>query len=147
MKLTWIVVADSCRARFFSMQSRSQPWTELEDLLHMDSKLREAELVSDRQGGLAGSHGGTGHPFEAPTDLKHRELASFAKQIAEKLEQGRVAHRYDNLLLAAPPVVLGALRQALNPQVLELAVETLDKHLVDEAAADIRESMLFSPDQ
>jgi hypothetical protein len=34
MFATWILVADSCRARFFSMHSRNESLSELEDMVH-----------------------------------------------------------------------------------------------------------------
>jgi hypothetical protein len=85
MSSTWVVVTDSSRARFFLMESRNEPLTELEDMTHATTRLHEREIISDRQGNLAGGHGEGGHAFEAPTDLKQHELEVFAKQIADKL--------------------------------------------------------------
>lgn len=142
MSNTWIVVADSSKARFFTMESRTEPLRELDGMVHAEGRMRGQDEVSDRQGGLAGGHGEGGHPFEAPTDLKHHEAEVFAKQIADKLEQGRVNHDYHKLILVAPPAFLGALRQALNNHILELVSSSLDKNLVGEDEATIREHIL-----
>ncbi len=142
MLSTWIVVADSSRARFFLLESRIEPLSELEDLLHAEGRMREGDVIGDRQGGLAGGHGEGGHAFEAPTDPKQHELAVFAKQIADKLEQGRVNHSYRKLILVAPPAFLGVLRQTLNSHVLEMVDSTLDKNLVAEDESVIRQHIL-----
>ena len=138
----WVVVADSSRARFFLLENRTEPMQELEDMLHAEGRMRGQDEESDRQGGLAGGHGEGGHAFEAPTDLKHHEAEIFAKQIADKLEQGRVNHDYDKLILVAAPAFLGALRQALNEHVQALVSSSLDKNLVGEDEAAIRAHIL-----
>ncbi len=48
------------------------------------------------------------------------------------LERGRVEHRYDRLILVAPPHFLGTLRQVLDAQVQACVVAELDKELVAE---------------
>lgn len=142
MSVTWVVVADSSRARFFEFVSRSEPLLEMEDMAHAESRLRDQDEVSDKQGGLAGGHGEGGHAFEAPTDIKHHEAEIFAKQIATKLEHGRVNHDYDQLILVAAPAFLGALRQALNDHVNALIKKSLDKDLVAEKEIVIREHIV-----
>lgn len=142
MSSIWIVVADSSRARFFLMENREEPLLELDGMAHTEGRLHEQDTVSDRQGGLAGGHGEGGHPFEAPTDVKHHEMEIFAKQIADRLEQGRVNDSYRKLILVAPPAFLGVLRQTLNPHVLDMVYSSLDKNLVAEDAAEIRQRIL-----
>ncbi len=142
MSGTWIVVADSSRARFFSWEYRTEPLQELEGMVHEEGRMRDQDEISDRQGGLAGGHGEGGHPFEAPTDLKHHDMAVFAKQIADKLEHGRVNRDYNKLVLVAPPAFLGSLRSELNAHVLEMVSSSLDKNLVTENEATIRQHFL-----
>lgn len=141
MSGTWIVVADSSRARFFSLVSRREPLQELEGMVHAEGRMYGRDEVSDRQGGIAGGHGEGDHTFEAPTDLKHHEAEVFARQIAEKLEQGRVDHTYNKLILVAAPAFLGTLRHVLNQHVLDLVSNSLDKNLVAENEAEIREHL------
>ncbi len=135
---TWVVVADSNKARFFTYASKNEPMQEHEGMLHAEGRLKNQDEVSDKQGGLAGGHGEGGHAFEAPTDLKKYEAEVFAKQIADKLEHGRVNHDYDKLILVAPPAFLGALRQSMNDHVVNLVSSSLDKNLVSETEVAIR---------
>ncbi|MGY6278162.1 host attachment protein [Methylomonas sp. MgM2] len=136
---TWVVVADSSRARFFTFVSKHEAMQEQEGMVHAEGRLRDQDEVSDKQGGLAGGHGEGGHAFEAPTDLKHHDADVFAKQIADRLEHGRVNHDYDQLILVAPPAFLGALRHALNDQVTNLVSSSFDKDLLTETEAAIRD--------
>lgn len=142
MSFTWVVVADSSKARFFSLEGRSEPMQEMEGMVHTEGRMRDQDEISDRQGGLAGGHGEGGHAFEAPTDLKQHEAEVFARQIAAKLEHGRVNHALNKLILVAPPAFLGTLRQALNEHVQELVSLSLDKNLVAESEAEIRGHIL-----
>lgn len=139
---TWVVVADRSRARFFILASRIAPMDELDGMLHAEGRMQERDELSDRQGGIAGGHGEGDHTFEAPTDMAHHEAEVFARQIADKLEQGRVNHDYDKLILVAPPAFLGALRLAVNDHIRDLIADTLDKNLVSESEAVIREHIL-----
>lgn len=136
---TWVVVADSSRARFFAWEDRVEPLREIDDMIHSEGRLQDREEVTDRQGGLAGTHGQSDHTFEAPTAIKRADAMRFAHQIGEKLEHGRVNGEYKNLILAAPPEFLGVLRQTLNEHVLQLVSESLNKHLVAMDAKSIRE--------
>ncbi|TPQ29817.1 host attachment protein [Methylomonas koyamae] len=105
MPVTRVIVTDSSRARFFNLTSRIEPMLELDGLTHAEGEGRMPgqDEVSDRQGGIAGGHGEGDHTFEAPTDLKHHEAEVFARQIADRLEQGRVGREFDKLVLVAPP--------------------------------------------
>ncbi len=142
MSVTRVIVADISRARFFNLTSRIEPMLELDGLTHAEGRMRGQDEVSDRQGGIAGGHGEGDHTFEAPTDLKHHEAEVFARQIADRLEQGRVGHEFDKLVLVAPPAFLGALRHALNSHLQNLVDHSLDKNLVAADEAAIREHIL-----
>jgi len=139
MASTWVVVADSSRARIFTLESKNQPMQEQEDMTHSEGRMHAQEEVSDKQGGLAGGHSEGGHAFEAPTDIKQHEAEVFAKQIAEKLEHARVNHDYEKLILVAPPAFLGVLRNAINDHVAKLVSKSLDKDLTTDTESVIRE--------
>lgn len=139
---TWVLVADSSRARFFALEKQSEPLREIDDMIHPEAKLRAQDEVTDRQGGIAGGHGQGDHTFEAPTDIKHQENMRFAHQIGEKLEHGRVNGDYGHLIIVAPPAFLGVLRQCLNGHILKLVGKSFDKNLVAMDEAAIREHIL-----
>lgn len=51
----------------------------------------------------------------------------FAKRIGDYLEKARVEHRYDKLVVIAPPHILGALRKEYGKEVGRLVSDELPK--------------------
>ena len=66
--------------------------------------------------------------------------ARFAGELNDVLERGRVEHRYERLILVAPPRFLGALHNALGKQVSSCVVAQLDKDIVTLPATEITSS-------
>jgi protein required for attachment to host cells len=56
-------------------------------------------------------------------------VRTFAKEIGRYLEQARTQHRYDELVIVAPPKFLGAVRKELGKEVEKLVVDELPKDL------------------
>ena len=139
MATTWIVVAESSRAKFYSAESKKGEFTELEDLVHPESRLHNGDLVSDHPGSDRGGVGQGRHPVEDDTEAKKVEITNFAHQIAKRLESGYNDRVFDRLILIAPPAFLGALRDELSKVVRNLVEEEIDKNLVHESVDSIRD--------
>jgi protein required for attachment to host cells len=137
MEHTWIVVADSSRARILSTQSRVQAPTDVDALTHPEGRMKAQELNSDRPGRTYDSHGEGRHGMEPP-DVHHHEQEVFAKEIAEHLEKARHAGKFAKLALVAPPAFLGVLRQKLNGQLGKLVSHTVQKNLLEQDNETIR---------
>ena len=116
MKLTWILVADTTRARIFTADTPSSPLEEIEDLSHSKGRLHDREITSDLPGKIK-SVGAGGHAFEQPTDPKKHEADVFAHRIAQYLEDAHNANRFEQLLIVAGPTFLGLLRNNLPEQI------------------------------
>ena len=56
-------------------------------------------------------------------------MRTFAKEVGRYLDKARTEHRYDQLVLVAPPKFLGALRKELHKEVEKLVSEELPKDL------------------
>ena len=63
MKRTWVLVADSCRARIFSADKSNGPISEIETLAHPEARLHERDITSDVPGHSFSSHGPAGMPW------------------------------------------------------------------------------------
>jgi len=137
MSKFWIIVADSCKARFFFAPHLGGTLNELGNLLHLEGRLHDRDTNSDRPGNISGGHGEGDHTFAPSTERKQHEIALFAKQIAERIENGRADHEFDKLILVAPPAVLGVLRDALNDRLRDLIYESLAKNLIMAEATEI----------
>lgn len=128
MPTTWIVAADSTRARILELKGRGQPLQELDDLYHSEGRANENELVSDDRGRFYGrqgrpwQQGDTGDPQTSAID---HENNLFAHTVAQYLDKGRNDHRYDRLYIVAAPKFLGSLRSNFNKEVKKLVKDDL----------------------
>ncbi|NOT83377.1 MAG: host attachment protein [Methylococcaceae bacterium] len=140
MKLTWILVADNTRARFFTVTTPSSELTEFDGLEHPEGRLHDREITSDLPGRIKASDG-VGHAFSQQTDPKAHESAVFAKFISDCLIEAFNAHKFEQLILVAGPDLLGLLRQQLPEQLQKQVCFELDKTLTSLSAADIRQHL------
>lgn len=140
MKSTWILVADSTRARIFTAETPSSLLEEIEDLAHMESRLHDRDITSDLPGKIK-SEFGAGHAFEQPTDPKKHETDNFAHRIAQDLEKAHNAKKFEQLLIVAEPSFLGLLRNCLPEQIKKQICFELDKNITMLSAADIRKHL------
>lgn len=140
MKLTWILVADSTRARIFTADTPSSPLEEIEDFSHAEGRLHDRDITSGLPGKIK-SAGAGGHTFEQPTDPKKHEADVFALHIAKHLEEAHNINQFDQLLIVAGPAFLGLLRNHLPEQIKKLVRFELDKELTMLSAADIRQHL------
>ena len=140
MKLTWILVADSTRARIFTTDTPSSPLEEIEDLSHTEGRLHDREMTSDLPGRIKSSGGGR-HALEQPTDPKKHEADSFAHLVAQYLEDAYNVNRFDQLLIVAAPSFLGMLRNHLSEPIKQRVCFELVKDITTLSAADIRQHL------
>jgi protein required for attachment to host cells len=127
MQTTWIVVADSSRARIFERQGREAQLHEIEDMVNPAGRSQSHELGSDESGrfyGKAGTQGNTADPAVSPVEHQNQ---LFAHSVAQRLEQARNAHCYSRLSLLAAPKFLGLLRANLSKEAQQLVCQELDK--------------------
>ena len=140
MAITWVVVAESSRARIFSVENTKDPMDEILTLDHPDSRAHEQELTSDLPGRAFDSSGQGGrHALSTSIEPKQQETITFAKQIAELLDRHRKSSDYDKLIIFAAPAFLGLLRERMSDQTNKLVVYESNKNLVQLSLDKIRE--------
>jgi len=117
MKNTWIVLANSARARVFEREAQNGHLIELLDLVHPQSREKASELTSDHEGHAQKAHGDPGHAgtaFEPHTTPHRKEQAAFAAEISRHLEVAATAGRYGDVALIASDPFLGELKAQLG---------------------------------
>ena len=139
MSRTWILVAESSRAKLYAGNGNLAPLSELEDLVHPAGRMHEGDLVSDRAGNDGGSIGQGRHIMDDKTSAREQEKVEFARQLAERLDVGCNDGCFDRLELVAPPTFLGLLRDKLSKKVMERVYKQIDKNLVQKPAEVVRE--------
>jgi protein required for attachment to host cells len=137
MRTTWIVAADSSRARIFETHGMREHLREIEDFANPAGRGSDLDLTSDSRGRFYGR----GNSFQANTgepiaDQVQHETELFSKQVSEFLDKARSEHRYDSLCLIAYPKFLGMMRQNLSKEVQKLVKDEVPK---DISGLDARE--------
>lgn len=126
MSTTWVLVANSARARLYENTGIGKGLKLLSEFDHPESRMKGSELVSDRAGYVPGV--GNGHASrQQATDPKQNEAEHFALEIARTLEHGRGQNQYERLILVAGSPFLGILKARLSDQVSTLTTDTVDK--------------------
>jgi protein required for attachment to host cells len=130
MPKTWIVVADSSRARVFEVLDRNEKLHEIDDLVNPEGRQGERDLRTDTRGRFYGrGEQLQGHTATPNTDPMTHESQLFAKTVANYLDQAHIEHRYERLCLIAAPKFLGLLREKLGKDTKQLVFEELDKDI------------------
>ncbi len=90
---------------------------------------RSADLGTDHPGAAMHSGSSAHHALAPRHDLQALEKEKFAHAVADQLNTA-AAGTFDDLVIAAPPHTLSAIRQKLNPATGAKLIGTLPKDLV-----------------
>jgi len=135
---TWILVADRSKATIYE-----SIWPALEYYrkVHEFKQSAGGEVsMRDRPGRMAGA--GTMRPIgEPPTDFRHRSAQEVAMAAIDLLQQGRMNNQFGRLIIIAPALLLGVLRDRLPAPLAKMVVLTLRKHLVDVRVNELMEQV------
>lgn len=137
----WLMVADGEKALFLKNEGDTvYPNFQVVREIEQDNPPTR-EQGTDRPGRL--SDGPSAHRSAvADTDWHKVGKVRFADQIAERLYE--MAHRGDfkEIVLIAPPLVLGELRKKLHQEVSNRIVGEIPKTLTNHAVFDIEKLLL-----
>ena len=117
MKKQWILVANGSLARIFSRTSAGDPLRALEAIDFPEGRLKAAELQRDRQGHESSDNSSAAAHFEPRTSAHQKVRHQFARELAERLEEGLVDSEYETLWLIASSPFLGDVKAALSKPV------------------------------
>lgn len=109
-----IVVADERLANFFDASKPRAPLVARGSIHNETGGMRDGELESDRPGRRFGGTSGHHHGVDGERSTQQHQLTLFAKEVAERIDDDRLNHEFDKLVLVAPPKMLGLLRQSLT---------------------------------
>ncbi|MGE5027930.1 MAG: host attachment protein, partial [Betaproteobacteria bacterium] len=126
MTTTWILVASASAAHLYVNRGISKGLEKIAAFDHPDSRKKASDLVTDRPGHMQSA--GNGHGARQPaTDPKQHVHETFARKIAQHIEQGRTGNLFQRLIVAAEPRFRGLLNNTFSAQVHGLISESLDK--------------------
>lgn len=113
MDKTWILISDAQRARCFRREEGDHVLLEQADFVYP----YPAHGAAGAEAALSKGHGRTGHAgtqFEPHTEPHAKGRASFARQLADYLNEGVSGHRCDSLVLIATSPMLGEIKPHLS---------------------------------
>ena len=140
MSTTWVLVADSSRARIFTAKTSTSSLQEIETLAHPEGRMHEQDISSDLPGKDHGNGSG-GHAYQDENTPKEQEVINFAKRIAGHLNDAHNANKFHRLAIVAAPAFLGELRNQLSAQVNKLVCFDLNKNITLQSAEEIRKHL------
>ena len=138
MLKTWVVVAESSRARIFTVVNQVSPLEEIESIVDIVARSHERDQTSDRPGRSFDSFGRGRHAMEGEVDPKHQAAIQFAKDLSDRLELAQIEGKYEAIVLIASPAFLGVLRQCLGENTKKCITKTISKNLVRKNEEAIR---------
>jgi protein required for attachment to host cells len=129
MKDTWIVVANSERARVFTVAEEKdrRRLQEVKELVHPASRGHERDLVANGSDRTFNSEGPGRHARSESISPKEHEAWKLCKELAGELESARTNDRFRELIVVAAPEFLGQLRKSMTPPTARLIARELDK--------------------
>ena len=138
---TWVLVADGEKALFLRNDGDAKyPNLEVVREMHEDNPPTH-EQGTDRPGRM--NDGGNGAHRSAVQDADWHRIAKeqFADEIAERLY--KMAHRgdFEEIIITAPPVVLGEMRKKMHKEVTDRVVAEVPKTLTGHTVPDIEKAM------
>lgn len=142
MKITWVVAADSSRARIFSVLGPNQQLWELENLVNPTGRMSGRELETEARGRFAGKNG-QANTGEADVGAEKHEAELFARHVGQVLDKACLEQRFDTLNLIAEPRFLGLLRQNLGKETRQHVKSEIAKDLSGLNAHDIHQHLVL----
>lgn len=117
MEKTWILIANGERARCLERHAPDHSLTELADFVFPRTSLSGQASGGDLTGTAGKGHGRTGHAgtqFEPRTEAQDKARGSFARQLADYLNEAVTTQRFSALVLIASSQMLGELKPCLS---------------------------------
>jgi len=140
MAITWILVANASLAKLYANLGPNKGLTLVKELIHPESRQKNAQLVTDRAGNMAGLGNGQGSR-QPQTIPKDHEAKVFAQEIAQELYRGRAKNAFGRAILMAPPGFMGMLNAELDNPTAQLITDRFDKDYTKTPEPQLREHL------
>lgn len=116
--------------RIYSYNKHPLELTVLKEISHPENKLRISDLTADRPGHYQARDKARA-AYSPRHDAKEVEIDNFSREIARELNQVRNGNGYNELIVIAPPRMVGYLYQHINKHVKNMVVNKIEKELIN----------------
>lgn len=136
-KKTWFLIADAGRARVLERIGHERTLQRVEgfDLTHALPKT--SDMVRDRQPRAFDSVGAGRHAISSGVDPHRAEKTSFALELVHALDDALAKGSFQELVVVAPPQMLGDLRDHLSSRLKEVLARDIALDLTKAQDSDI----------
>lgn len=140
MAITWILVANASLARLYEHPGPNKGLRLVKELTHPESRLKNADLVTDRPGSMASA--GNGQGAKQPQTLpKDHEARVFAQELAHQLYDGRTRNAFGRAIVFAPPGFMGLLNGVIDHPTAQLISDRFEKDYTKSTDPQLRERL------
>ena len=132
----WVLIADGEKALFLkNLTDEHDPHLEVVRKEEQDNP-KDIDQSANRPGRMQDNGPGQRSAFD---DTDWHELAKerFADDLADLLYKQAHKHRFEKILLVAPPKTLGELRKSLHKEVADKVIGEIDKTLTNHPVGKI----------
>jgi protein required for attachment to host cells len=140
MAITWILVANASLAKLYANLGPNKGLQLVKELIHPESRQKNAELVTDRAGAMASAGNGQGSR-QPQTIPKDHEAQVFAHEIAQELYRGRAKNEYGRAIVFAPPAFMGMLNAEFDEPTAQLITDRFEKDYTKAPEPQLRERL------
>lgn len=138
-KKTWILTADSAKAKIFGWIPEHKNLREIYALDDKDARKHERDLKSERPGHGQGFASKVRYAVEDPASFKQQASLTFLKKLADFLSEANTQAKYDAMVVIAPDEIYHIIRDNLSPEGQDKITLHHAKNLTNMPAADLSE--------
>ncbi|MGE0022413.1 MAG: host attachment protein [Hyphomicrobium sp.] len=135
-KTIWVMVADAGHARVLAKTGPKGHLAQVDGLDFEHPNPKSSDTVRDSLPRTFDSMGPGRHAITPKSDPHRAEKRDFAKELAHTLDRGLAAKAFDELIIIAPPQMIGDLRPILSDAVKSCLKQEL---LLDLSKAPVSE--------
>jgi protein required for attachment to host cells len=140
MAITWILVANASLARLYEHLGPNKGLKLVKEMIHPESRLKNADLVTDRPGSMASAGNGQGAK-QPQTQPKEHEAKVFAQELAHQLYDGRTRNAFGRAIVFAPPAFMGMLNAVIDHPTAQLITDRFEKDYTKSPEPQLKERL------
>ena len=128
--MIWLININSSQCRIYDYQKKPAQITLIKEFSNAAARHKASDGLTSDKPGRYQSMGTRGGAYSPHTDPKENEVDHFARDVAKELDHGRNTNLYKEIILIAPPHMLGLLNLHTDKHVKELVIDSIHNDLI-----------------